>query len=101
MIIFFFFYKTVKWKKHYKLNFALEGLLKFISIMYKNSLENHFNATTLVYIMTANLKYFNLWNNQEFSYFRKQEEIVFLLHITSIKLWTQGEAPQINVFTVI
>lgn len=49
----------------------------------------------------ANLKYFNLWNNQECSYFRKQEEIVFLLHITSIKLWTQGEAPQINVFTVI
>lgn len=81
----------------------MEGLLKFISIMYKNSLENHFNATTfkLVYIMTANLKYFNLWNNQECSYFRKQEEIVFLLHITSIKLWTQGEAPQINVFTVI
>lgn len=51
--------------------------------------------------MTANLKYFNLWNNEEFSYFRKQEEIVFLLHITSIKLWTQGEAPQVNVFTVI
>lgn len=51
--------------------------------------------------MTANLKYFNLWNNQECSYFRKQEEIVFLLHITSIKLWTQGEAPQVNVFTVI
>lgn len=51
--------------------------------------------------MTANLKYFNLWNNQESSYFRKQEEIVFLLHITSIKLWTQGEAPQINVFTLL
>lgn len=46
--------------------------------------------------MTANLKYFNSWNNQECSYFRKQEEIVFLLHITSIKLWTQGEAPSLK-----
>lgn len=81
----------------------MEGLLKFISILYKNSLENHFNATTFQIGVHNDglLKYFNLWNNEEFSYFRKQEEIVFLLHITSIKLWTQGEAPQINVFTVI